>query len=75
MAQIRIIFLYSPGGENEGGNMASYNPGDNETLDEKLSDTKEVNNEKKPLSDKIHDALQDWSNDDQRDQEFDDTRP
>ena len=31
--------------------------------------------EEKTVSEKIHDALQDWSNDDQRDQDFDDTRP
>jgi len=35
---------------------------------------KEEDSEKKSFGEKVHDALQEWSNDDQHDQEFDDTR-
>ena len=41
----------------------------------KSQDLLKKEEEDKTVSEKIHDALQDWSNGDQRDQEFDDTRP
>ncbi len=73
MIQLKNFFLYSPGSESEGGNL-------NESKDDKKTDNpassleKEEGNEKKPLIEKIRDALQDWSNEDQHDQNFDDTR-
>lgn len=67
--------MHSPGGENEGSNINANNKVDKNFLDEKSPEAKEENNEKKPFLEKVHDALQDWSNDDQREQEYDDTRP
>jgi hypothetical protein len=66
--------MRSPGGETGESNMA-YNNDDKKTGDEASRLKNEEEEEKKPLGEKIHDALQEWSNDDQRDQEFDDTRP
>jgi len=68
-------FMRSPGGENEGDNIIANNNNDNKTTDVKATVAKEDQQEKTSFIDKIHDALQEWSNDDQRDQEFDDTRP
>jgi hypothetical protein len=65
--------MYSPDGQNEGGNIPEDN-NDKKNENSKSSDVKEEDKEK-PFFEKVHDALQDWSNDDQRDQEFDDTRP
>lgn len=67
--------MRSPGGENEGGNIAANNDADKKNLTEKSSDVQEEDHEKKSFSEKMHEALQDWSNEDQREQEFDDTRP
>ena len=70
MITIRHHFLYSPGGENEGGSIPDQN--------EKTTEPVPVNNDEekhqKPLGEKIKEALQDWSNKDQADQDFDDTR-
>ncbi len=66
-------FLYTPGGENESGTDASHNNEDkaeNSPLPSEIND----DNEDKPVVEKIKEALQDWSNKDQADQEFDDTR-
>lgn len=57
------------------GNLGSGTDKDKKNADQQLPDLQEGDSEKKPLVEKIHDALQEWSNDDQRDQEFDDTRP
>ena len=73
MLQSRKLFTYSPEGQNEGGS-TSANSNDKKNENSKSSDVKEEDKEK-PFFEKVHDALQDWSNDDQRDQEFDDTRP
>lgn len=75
MLQLKKFFSHSPGAENEGGNIAANNTGNIETSNEETSGVKDENSEKKPLSEKIHDALQDWANDDQRDQEIDDRTP
>ena len=73
MLRSKNFFKYSPDGQNEGGNI----PGNNS--DEKNENTKssvlKEEDKEKPFIGKVRDALQDWSNDDQRDQEFDDTRP
>ena len=73
MVQSKNFFKYSPDHQNEGGNV-SGNSNDKKNENSKSSNAKEEN-KKKPFFEKVHDALQDWSNDDQRDQEFDDTRP
>lgn len=72
MVQLKNLLMRSPGGGNEGGNITSNNNDDRKTGSEQFSDTKE---EKKPFLEKIKDALQDWSNDDQREQDIDNSRP
>ena len=72
MIQINNHFIFNPGGENEG----SATPNDNE--DKKDSD--EVEDATKPkkdetVVDKIKDALQNWSNVDKQETDFDDTYP
>lgn len=69
------LFLYSPGGENEGGSFTLENNDDKVLGNEQSDDLKDKNIPKKTVLDKVKDALQDWSNDDQQDQAFDDTRP
>ncbi|MDB5247368.1 MAG: hypothetical protein JWQ40_1762 [Segetibacter sp.] len=68
MVQSKSFFMFSPGGENEDGGI----PGTNEP-EEVIGQEQEAH--KKTFSEKVHDALQDWSNDDQADQDFDDTQP
>lgn len=67
-------FIYSPGGENESGNKPSNDTEDQKDNIEKPSETKEEGKEHKTVMEKIKEALHDWSNKDERDQEFDDTR-
>ncbi len=74
MIQSAKIFMRSPGGENEGANITANNDDDKKT-DQQSSHSKEENNKKKPFFKKIKDALQEWSNNDQREQQIDDTRP
>ena len=66
-------FIYSPGGENESGSTA---PNSNEDQKESTGKTPEPHEgkEDKTVIEKIREALHDWSNKDERDQEFDDTR-
>lgn len=71
MIRLKSFFVYSPGGENEG---SSTFPDKENTNKEKESPAAE-GNEKKSFTEKIHDALQEWSNYDKQEQEFDDTRP
>lgn len=66
--------MLSPGGENEGGDTNTNNDG-SEINDPLPSETKEKGKEKTSIFKKIHDALQDWSNGDQHEQEIDDLRP
>ena len=66
--------LRHPLSENEGGNISQNRSDDKSATLEESSDPKEQEPEKKSFGEKIHDALQEWSNDDKRDQEFDDTR-
>lgn len=73
MLQSKHFFLFSPDGQKEGSNIPANN-NDIKSENSKSLDITEEDKEK-PLSKKIHDVLQEWSNDDQRDQEFDDTRP
>jgi len=65
-------FVYSPGGENESG---TSNVDDSSEAKKIEPETKEeATGEEKPILEKIKEALQDWSNKDEADQEFDDTR-
>ena len=66
-------FLYNPGGENESGTNASANNED-KTESSPLSSENNEDKEEKPVIEKIKEELQAWSNKDQADQEFDDTR-
>ncbi|MEJ7586364.1 MAG: hypothetical protein WKI04_02260 [Ferruginibacter sp.] len=68
MTYLNKLFL-SPGGETEGGNI---NP-DNEE-NNVIPVLQEDDQKDKPIIEKIKEALQDWSNKDEQDQEFDDTR-
>lgn len=66
-----IKIIYSPGGENESGNNASDNKEDQQEDAQKTPVNKE---EHKTVVQKIKDALRDWSNKDEADQEYDDTK-
>lgn len=67
-----FYFMYCPGGENEGGGTAPENEevkaGDEQT------DTSDKPKHK-GFIEKVKDALKDWSNDDQREQDIDDATP
>jgi isochorismate synthase EntC len=67
-----IKIMYSPGGENESSNSASNNK-DDQGKDSKGAPEKKEE-EHKTVVQKIKDALKDWSNKDEADQEFDDTK-
>lgn len=66
-------FIYSPGGENESGATPSNSNEDQKDSSAQTPESKKEDKEK-PVVQKIKDALQDWSNKDELDQEFDDTR-
>ena len=70
MIQSKNHFIYSPGGEDE----SSTTPNNNE---EKKDDAEKAAKpkEEKSFLKKIKDALQDWSNDDKREQDFDERSP
>jgi hypothetical protein len=70
MITVKNNFLYSPGRENEGAAVPDQNEKPTETTP---ADTGEEKHHK-PIVEKIKEALQDWSNKDQADQDFDDTR-
>ena len=70
-----IKIIYSPGGENESGNTASDNKKDQQEDQQEGAQKTPVNKEEhKTVVQKIKDALRDWSNKDEADQEFDDTK-
>ncbi|CAN5534989.1 hypothetical protein BH11BAC3_BH11BAC3_18070 [soil metagenome] len=62
--------LYAPGGEQESGTGSPKNE------DDKQDKSKETpgHEDHKTLGEKVKEALQDWSNKDQQDLDFDDTR-
>jgi len=63
-------FMYNPGGENETGSTSS----ENNKKEENIPHNPDKKKEHKSLIDKIKEALHNWSNKDQQDQQFDDTR-
>lgn len=72
MQQTSIYLMRFPGGENEGGGSASENE---EVKAADLQPDAAGTAKKKGFIDKIKDALKDWSNGDQKDQEIDDATP
>ena len=74
MTTVKNPFIYIPGGENENGGAAPNDKNEQEKEKIETPDVKEETEEEKPLGEKIKEALQDWSNKDQADQNFDDTR-
>ena len=73
MQQTFMSLLHWPGGENEGGGTEPENEQINPT--DLQPDATGVPAEKKGFIDKIKDALKDWSNDDQQEQDEDDATP
>lgn len=73
MKLIKNPFIYSPGPGNEGGSTPEKDK-ETEKEEARISENKEEPHEHKPLAEKIKEVLQDWSNEDQADQDFDDTR-
>ncbi|MEO6228989.1 MAG: hypothetical protein ABJB11_09765 [Ferruginibacter sp.] len=62
--------LYAPGGAQEGGANTPKNEDDQQ---DKLKENPD-HEDHKTLGEKVKEALQDWSNKDQQDLDFDDTR-
>ena len=71
MKHYRVLF-FSPGGDPGGGN--SGNSRELEETDDQNTSSTNTEGEDKTVGEKIREALQDWSNKDQQDQDFDDTR-
>ena len=71
-----IKLIYNPGGENESGNMAPRKEdlNENSVKDTESLDINEGDKDHKTFMEKIKEALHDWSNKDDQDQKFDDTR-
>ena len=72
---LKNFLTRSPGGEDEGGALTSNINDDDTKVNEESLHVKEEDKEKKPFSEKLREALQDWSNDDQKDQDIDDSTP
>jgi hypothetical protein len=71
-----IKFLHSAGGEGGTGNPAPEKDEAKKAADKKqtINPTPDQVEEDKTVGQKIKEALQDWSDKDEEDQEFDDTR-
>lgn len=72
MQQTSIYLMRFPGGENEGGGAA---PENEEVKAGDMHPDASGKPKEKGFIDKIRDALKDWSNGDQKDQEIDDATP
>lgn len=64
--------MYHPGGENESGTGNSSVEAQNDLIPDGVN--KAEVKEHKTIMEKIKEALHDWSNKDEQDQAFDDTR-
>ena len=64
--------FFSPGGDPGGG--TSENSKELEKTDDQNPSSANTDEDDKTVGEKIREALQDWSNKDQQDQDFDDTR-
>ena len=67
-------FNYSPGGEHENGTAATPNDDNQKDSSSPIPEKEEPGEEPKPMIETIREALQDWSNKDQRDLDDDDTK-
>lgn len=72
MHQTFISLLRCPGGENEGG---SIDPKNEEVKADDLQGDALDKPKEKGFITKVKEALRDWSNDDQKDQDEDDATP
>ncbi|MFM6924867.1 MAG: hypothetical protein ACKOU7_05145 [Ferruginibacter sp.] len=72
MLQTFISFRYCPGGENEGGGTAPQNEQAN-AGDQQPDSTDKPKH--KGFIEKVKDALKEWSNEDQLEQDIDDATP
>jgi hypothetical protein len=70
--QTVVYLMRYPGGENEGGGTA---PENEETKAGDQNPDAAEKPKQKGFIDKVKDALKEWSNDDQLDQEIDDATP
>ncbi len=64
-----IKLIYNPGGENESGSTES-----GKEISQENTAANEENKDSKTFMEKVKEALHDWSNKDEQDQKFDDTR-
>lgn len=69
MISTKQHFIYNLGGENEGGA-----PKKEEDIKDKAEEISESKEDKPTMVEKIKEALQDWSNDDKADEDFDNTQ-
>lgn len=69
MTYLNKLF-YAPGGAQDGGTIAPKDEDDQPDKSTKNPDDEDH----KTLGEKVKEALQDWSNKDQQDADFDDTR-
>jgi hypothetical protein len=72
MQQTFIAVMRLPGGENEGG---GTDPKNEEVKTDDLQPGTTDAPQEKGFIDKVKDALKDWSNDDQQEQDIDDATP
>ena len=68
------IFFHYPGGENENAASTSFSTENQHTSNSPNDESNPDQKEHKTVIEKIKEALQDWSDKDERDQAFDDTR-
>ncbi len=73
MQQTFISIMRWPGGENEGAGIEPKNEDAN--AGDLQPDAADAPKEKKGFIAKVKDALRDWSNDDQQEQDSDDATP
>ena len=65
--------IYNPGGESGGGGTAPSDENEKENIVEN-PESNAGDKEHKTFMEKVREALHDWSNKDEQDQKFDDTR-
>ncbi len=73
MIDFKKVFMYSPGGDSENSS-ANPNKNNDDKKDSPEQPLKGKEEEHPSLIKKVKDALQEWSNKDEEDLEFDDTR-
>ena len=73
MQQTFISLMRFPGGESEGGSTEPKN--EDVKADDLQPDTTDAAPKEKGIIGKLKDALKEWSNDDQQEQDIDDATP